>query len=359
MLFWLYWAAKAPLLINIMTSAIEHAGKGNSAAPKSPDALQDRPLVSVIIVSYNTARLLHECIDALRASAAGMRLQIIIVDNASNDGSAELIKRDFADCHLIENTVNVGFGRANNQALEFVEGRYILLLNTDAFVASDTLDKTVAFMEATPECGILGVRLTGRDGELQPAARYFPTPWNLFLKRSGLHRRFIFSGTRLVDSPNWEVDSIRSCDWIPGCYYLVRMQVIDNVGLFDPRYFLYCEEVDHCFAAKRAGWSVMCFPDTTVIHIGGESAKSDGAISASGRQIEALRIESELLYFRKNHGLLAIVMYVFLTAVEDLIGAARCLAKQRSVQGAISHFRHAAFVCSKFRETGWGSKPTR
>jgi len=337
----------------------KHAEKTMAPLPDAPDARHTAPLVSVIVVSYNTAGLLHECIGALRTSAANMRLQIIIVDNASSDGSAELIKKDFPDCHLIENAVNVGFGRANNQALEFVEGRYVLLLNTDAFVAPETLGKTVAFMEAHPECGILGVRLTGRHGDLQPAARYFPTPWNLFLKRSGLHRWPIFSGTRLVDDADWEVHAVRDCDWVPGCYYLVRRQVIENVGLFDPRYFLYCEEVDHCLATKRAGWSVKCFPGTTVIHIGGESAKSDGAISASGRQIEALRIESELLYFRKNHGLRAAATYVLLNAAEDLIGAARSLARRRSAAGAMSHLRHATFVCSRFRATRWGTKPTR
>jgi N-acetylglucosaminyl-diphospho-decaprenol L-rhamnosyltransferase len=320
---------------------------------------QGPPLVSVIIVSYNTKGLLHECMGALCASASEISLQIIFVDNASTDGSAALIKKDFPDCHLIENTVNVGFGRANNQALQFVQARYVLLLNTDAFVAVDTLDKTVAFMNANPECGILGVRLTGRNGELQPAARYFPTPWNLFLKRSGLHRWPAFNRVRLVDDPDWNLNTTRSCDWVPGCYYLVRKEVIDEVGLFDPRYFLYCEEVDHCLATKRSGWSVACFPGTTVIHIGGESAKSDGAISTSGRQIEALRIESELLYFRKNHGLIATVAYVFLTSVEDLIGIARCVVKGRPSIDIYSHLKHAAFVFSKFRETQWGKKPTR
>jgi N-acetylglucosaminyl-diphospho-decaprenol L-rhamnosyltransferase len=342
-----------------MKSFNRDADEGSGNNLDEPNMQRESPLVSVIIVSYNTIGLLHECIAALEISASGIPFQFIIVDNASTDGSAALIKKDFPYCHLIENTVNVGFGRANNQALQFVQGRYVLLLNTDAFVAPDTLGKTIEFMNTNPKCGILGVRLTGRNGELQPSARYFPTPWNLFLKRSGLHRWTVFNRVRLVDDPDWELDTIRSCDWVPGCYYLVAKKVIDEVGLFDPRYFLYCEEVDHCLATKRAGWSVMCFPGTTVVHIGGESAKTDSAITASGRQIEALRIESELLFFRKNHGFSATAFYVFLTGLEDLIGVARCIVKRRPTTDAFSHFKHAAFVFARFRATQWGTKPTR
>jgi N-acetylglucosaminyl-diphospho-decaprenol L-rhamnosyltransferase len=100
------------------------------------------------------------------------------------------------------------------------------------------------FMEVNPCCGVLGVKLVGRDGALQPSCRYFPTPWNVFLAKTGLQR--LFPGTRLVDDMTWDHASVRECDWVPGCYYLIRREVIERVGLFDPRYFLYYEEVDHC-----------------------------------------------------------------------------------------------------------------
>src|SRR6187401_3253695 len=123
--------------------------------------------VTAILVSFNTAGLLHDAISQLQNAARQMSLKI-----------------DFPACTLIVNETNVGFGRANNQALPLVEGRYVLLLNTDAFVSQDTLDKTVAYMDTHPRCGILGVKLLSRDGSLQPCARYFPTPWNLFLART-------------------------------------------------------------------------------------------------------------------------------------------------------------------------------
>jgi len=99
-------------------------------------------------------------------------------------------------------------------------------------------------MDSHPQTGILGVKLLGRDGVLQPSCRYFPTPWNLFLTKTGLNK--LFRNIKLVDDMAWSHDAVRDCDWVPGCYYLIRREVIDQVGLFDPRYFLYYEEVDHC-----------------------------------------------------------------------------------------------------------------
>ncbi|MFZ2986715.1 hypothetical protein, partial [Ideonella sp.] len=211
----------------------------------------------------------------------------------------------------------VGFGRANNLALDRIDTRYILLLNTDAFITPDALKVSLQHMHDHPECGILGARLIGRDGVLQPSCRYFPTPWNTFLSRFGLGR--LFPGTRLVDDMQWDHASVRDCDWVPGCYYLVRKAVIDQVGLFDPRYFLYFEEVDHCLAARKAGWTVSYFPGTSVVHWGGESAGSDGALSTGGRQLEALQCESALLYFRKNLGIAAVGLHLVLESLSALL----------------------------------------
>jgi N-acetylglucosaminyl-diphospho-decaprenol L-rhamnosyltransferase len=313
--------------------------------------------LTVILVNYNTADLLPQALGNLRQAAADLRFSTVIVDNASRDHSVALIRKQFPDCRLIANQDNVGFGRANNQALSLLDGRYLLLLNTDAFVAPDTLEKTVAYMDAHPKCGILGVRLVGRDGELQPSARYFPTPWNLFLQRNGLAR--FFPGARLMDDLSWPHDTVRPCDWVPGCYYLVRREVVEQVGLFDPRYFLYYEEVDHCRAAKRAGWEVVFFPHTSVIHLGGESAKTEGDVTPSGRQIEALQIESELLYFRKNHGLSAVLADVALTVLGDALQVAKRLLKGRRPLAAGAYRNHSRLVLSLLRRTRWGTVPTR
>lgn len=313
--------------------------------------------VSTIIVSYNTASLLHECIGKLRVACQNLRTEIVFVDNASKDHSVEFIQRAFPDCPLIVNSQNVGFGRANNQALASIRGRYVLLLNTDAFIAPTALEQTVAYMDANPRCGILGVRLEGRDGLMQPCCRYFPTPWNFFLQRTGLNR--LFKRVQMVDDMAWAHDAVRACDWVVGCYYLVRKEVIDQIGLFDPKYFLYFEEVDHCFAAKKAGWEVVFYPHTTVLHLGGESAKSDGAITKSGRQLEALQVESELLYFRKNHGLVAVLGNVFLSVLADAINMLKRAFKPGVAVDAKGAWRRMALVCTTFTRTQWATQATR
>ena len=313
--------------------------------------------ISVIIVNYNTEALLPKAIGDLKMAAKNVSLQIICIDNASRDNSVELLKREFSDCQLIANSNNVGFGRANNQALPYLKGRYVLLLNTDAFVSPDTLEKTFAYMEAHPECGILGVKLIGRDDVLQPSARYFPTPWNIFLASTNLSQ--FFKKVQMVDDMNWDHATVKSCDWVPGCYYLIKKEVVNQVGLFDPRYFLYYEEVDHCLATKRAGWQIHYFPDTTVVHIGGESAKSDGAITKSGRQLEALRIESELLYFRKNHGFLMALVDLMLITATDLINPVKRLFTGKRPIGFVDAIAHSFLAWTLFFRTRLGTNPTR
>jgi hypothetical protein len=313
--------------------------------------------ISTIIVSYNTAHLLTKAVSALQAASDGFETEVFIVDNASSDGSVAVIQRNYPQYKLIVNDSNVGFGRANNQALSFATGQYILLLNTDAFVSPDTLRKTIAYMEANPRCGILGVRLEGRDGELQPSARYFPTPLSHFIHRTGMHRWF--KNVQLVDDMGWDHSTVRHCDWVVGCFYLVRRELIEQVGLFDPRYFLYFEEVDHCFAAKRAGWDVVFYPYTTVVHLGGESAKSSGEITKNGRQISALQMESQLLFYRKNHGLGTVLLDVFLSITADFIVAIKSLAKPKSDWEVVSGLRHFNLLITLFIRTRAGSRPTR
>jgi GT2 family glycosyltransferase len=295
--------------------------------------------------------------DAVSKACGSLRLQTIVVDNASRDDSLGVIEREFADAKVIVNATNVGFGRANNQALDHVSGRYVLLLNTDAFVAEDTLRKTVAFMDSHDDCGIVGVRLVGRDGQPQPACRNFPTPWNVFLLRAGLVR--FFPKVRMVDEPLEEGNAPRECDWVPGCYLLIRKSVIDQTALFDPRFFLYCEEVDLCRRVKAAGWKVIYLPDTTVVHLGGESAKSDGALTGSGQQISVLQIESELLYHRKHYGLAGLLAFFMLSGLTDAIHAAKWLLRGGSVRGLRPTRDHAKSSFSLLWRTRFGSRPTR
>ncbi|CAG0963699.1 N-acetylglucosaminyl-diphospho-decaprenol L-rhamnosyltransferase [Methylophilaceae bacterium] len=312
--------------------------------------------ISVILVSYNTAEITKVSLQHLFASKHDLQMEVFIIDNASRDNSVEVIRSAYPEIPLIENKVNVGFGRANNQALPFITGRYVLLLNTDAFVEPDTIAKTVAYMDEHPKCGILGVKLIGENGELQPSCRYFPTPWRIFLHTTGLNR--YFRQVQMVDDMDWGHDSVRQCDWVPGCYYLIRREVIDQVGMFDPLYFMYCEEVDHCYATKKAGWDVTYFP-VPVVHIGGQSAKTDSQISTHGRQIKSLQIESELLYFRKNHGMSGVLAHLFLTTLVDILLVVRNILRMEPMEKLMTYIKNSFFVWKTFFRTNLAKKSTR
>jgi len=313
--------------------------------------------LTTLIINYNTANLLVKCINALRDATSKISNEIFIVDNASKDGSVALLQQDFSDCTLIFNHKNVGFGRANNQCVPLVTGRYVLLLNTDAFVSEDTVEKTIQYMEKNSACGILGVKLVGRDGVLQPSCRYFPNSWSIFLKGMGLQR--FFKKVQLVDDMDWPHNAPRKCDWVPGCYYLIRRELVDQIGLFDPRYFLYYEEVDHCFAAKKLGWEVHFFPDTTVVHLGGESAKSEGNLTSSGKQLSGLQIESELLYFRKNYGCFIVFGHVLLLTLADMINFLKKSVKLKGWRVLRGYFKHSCLVWSLYFKTRLATVPTR
>jgi GT2 family glycosyltransferase len=318
--------------------------------------MSNAPL-DVLVVNYNTASLLQPMFNALRQSTSADQPRYLVVDNASADNSLECLASICPEAILLANGSNVGFGRANNQLIEHLQGKYALLLNTDAFVDADSLSKTLEYMESHPDCGILGVRLVGREGDLQPSCRYFPTPLNVFLSRTGLGR--FFPVVKMVDDMEWDHASVRECDWVPGCYYLIRREVIDQVGLFDPRYFLYYEEVDHCKRTKQAGWKVVYYPHTTVVHIGGESAKSVDKLNAASRQVPRLQIESELLYFRKHHGLLGLAWHMFLVTVGDFILALKALLKGRGRAAIKACWEHARVTWALLRETRLASQPTR
>jgi N-acetylglucosaminyl-diphospho-decaprenol L-rhamnosyltransferase len=291
--------------------------------------MSSAPALTTVIVSYNTRALLDPCLDALAKACAGLgRCDTIVVDNASRDGSPEHVEQHHPDVRLIRSGGNLGFGRANNLALPFFEAPYMLLLNTDAFVGEDSVRAALSLMESRPDCGILGVRLTGRDGDVQPSCRYSPTPCNLFLVRTGLVRHF--PRVRMIDGAEWAPGATTECDWVPGCFYLIRKEVIAQVGLFDPRYFLYYEEVDHCLAARRAGWKVLYTPATTVVHIGGESAKAEAALTTGGRQIDRISMESAMLYFRKNFGLPMLLSHLCLETVGDVYLLLKAVLKRRA-----------------------------
>lgn len=266
------------------------------------------PELSVVIVSYNTREVLRACLNSLFKAAKWVEMEVIVVDNSSRDGSAEMVQQDFPDVQVIASKVNLGFAAGNNLGFEKVRGRYVLLLNPDALLEEDALIRALDHMEANPLAGMGGGRLLGRDGSEQPSARLFPSLLNEILALSGLAARFPKSRFFGRFDRTWDVSGTAiSIDWVPGAFTIIRRSALDQVGNFDERYFLYYEEVDLCRRFKAAGWKIWYWPDIVIRHWGGESSKTvaNEEFSSSGSQLTLWRMRSALMYYRKHHGVLS------------------------------------------------------
>jgi GT2 family glycosyltransferase len=271
------------------------------------DALSEslRPDVSILIVSFNTRAVLRECLESIERESAGLKVEVAILDNNSVDGSPEMVERDFPHVRLVRSHVNLGFGAANNAALEGSRGRYIVLLNSDAFLCPDSLRLAVQHMDDNPQAGLAGGKLVGRDFSWQPSARMFPGLLSDLSVMTGLAARYPKSRIFGYFDRTWADQSVPSeVDWVPGAFSIIRSDVLDKIGFFDPAFFLYSEEVDLCRRIKAAGYQVWYWPDINVIHIGGESSRQVKTLemSSTGAQLVLWRMRSTLLYYRKHHG---------------------------------------------------------
>jgi len=234
----------------------------------------DRSDLSIIIVSFNTHDLLRECLTGVLAEAASLHCEVLVVDNASGDGSAAMVQSEFPEVRLLESRVNLGFGAANNLAFEAARGRFFVLLNSDAFLAPGALRLAVQHMENTPGCALGGGRLVGRDGEAQPSARAFHSLLGDGIVLTGLAAKFPRSRFFGKFDRTWaDQDRICEVDWVPGAFCIIRPEVLREIGTFDPAFFLYYEEVDLCLRFKQAGYRICYWPDVIVTHIGGESSR--------------------------------------------------------------------------------------
>jgi GT2 family glycosyltransferase len=261
--------------------------------------------VSIIIVSFNTRDVLRDCLVSVVEEAKRFCIEILVVDNASKDGSAEMIEREYPQITLLRSSVNLGFGNANNLALRQARGRYFVLLNSDAYFSPGALAMAIRHMDETPECGLGGCRLIGRDGESQPSARCFHSVIGDAIVLSGLAAKFPKSKVLGRFDRTWanELEPAR-VDWVPGAFTILRPEMLARIGEFDPDFFLYYEEVDLCLRFKQAGIPVWYWPDIVVIHIGGESSRQLKSLEFSHRsaQVVLWRMRSTLLYYRKHHG---------------------------------------------------------
>ena len=263
--------------------------------------------LSVLIVTYNSAPLLHACLDSLREQTMAGDFEIILVDNASRDESAAIIRSEYPEVQLIASDVNLGFGNANNKSFAIAKGQYLVLLNPDAELPPDTLECALRHMDENADAGMGGGLLQGTLGEWQPSARLFPSLLNDALTISGLSNRYHDSRFFGRVDRSW-ADPLKAAavDWVPGAFVILRRDLVEQISLFDPRFFLYYEEVDLCRRIHQAGFKVYYWPDLVIAHVGGASSETvdELVFSSSGKQLTLWRMRSQLLYYRKWHGLI-------------------------------------------------------
>lgn len=276
----------------------------NAAKSQAP---QDQPEASLIMLSFNTARLLRQSLARLIDVAREIRAEIIVVDNASHDGSAALVEAEFPEVRLVRAPHNLGFAGGNNLGAQHASGEFLVLVNSDAFIQPGSLASGIERMRQQPQVGLAGGLLIGRDGQPEPSARCFPSPLNDLLSLSGLAARFPRSRFFGRFDRTWaDPEQAAEVDWVPGAFCIIRRAAIEQTGFFDERYFLYYEEVDLCRRLRRAGWTIAYWPDLKAEHWGGESSKtvSGQKVSSHGRQLTLWRMRSGLLYYRCQHGLI-------------------------------------------------------
>ena len=258
--------------------------------------------VSIVIVSWNTRDLLRDCLaSTLGACAAlGRPAEVIVVDNASTDGTSEMVRREFPGVQLVENRQNAGFAAANNQGIRLRRGGHVLLLNPDTKVTPDFLRVLVGFLEANPDVGAVGPRLIDRDGAHQVSCAPLPTLgrelWRL-LHLDALYRVASYPASR------WATRTPQDVECIQGACLLIRGAALDEAGLLDERFFVYTEEVDLCRRLRDRGWRLMWVPAAEIVHYGGQST----------RQVEARMFlelyRTKVQYFRKHAGVTGAAAY--------------------------------------------------
>jgi GT2 family glycosyltransferase len=231
--------------------------------------------LSIVIVNYNVKYFLEQCLHSVRKALHNISCEIFVVDNNSVDGSCAMIRDKFPEVRLIENDENLGFSKANNQAIRLSSGRYILLLNPDTVIEEHTLTKCLDHMENNPATGALGVRMIDGKGNFLPESkRSFPTPRIAFFKIFGFSRLFpksrIFSRYHLG---YLDENKMNEVEVLPGAFMMLRKSALDKVGLLDEDFFMYGEDIDISYRMIRAGYRNIYFPDTTIIHYKGESTR--------------------------------------------------------------------------------------
>jgi GT2 family glycosyltransferase len=270
--------------------------------------------VSIIIVSWNAKKYLLDCLNSLIQRQKEYSQELIVVDNASSDGSAELVEKDFPQVKLIRNEENLGFAKANNIGIRASNARYVCLINSDVILLDHCIEKLIDFMDSHPSTGMIGPKILNPDRSLQPQCQHFPTIWNHLCQTFGFNK--LFPNSALFSEPfmrYWAYNETKKVEVINGCFWIIRREALDKVGLLDEDFFFYGEDIDWCKRFQNAGWEVMFNPNAAAIHFGGASSAN-----APIRFYIELQ-KADLRYWRKHHGRLGYWAYWMIILLRQLV----------------------------------------
>jgi len=263
------------------------------------------PELSIIIVNYNTEKLLMSCLNSIYKNVSDLVFEIIVIDNNSNDSSAEMVKNDFPQIHLIESRKNLGFVKANNLGAQKARGKYILLLNSDTEVTEEGFSAIINFMNSSPDAAIVGGKIFLTNNAIQDSCRRFPTLISEFFNQTTCLVKYFNPFAYKLNMLNFDHNEIIKVDWVTGAYMFIRKSIIDDIGLFDPAIFMYFEDTDFCFRAKKAGYNVYFVPFGKIYHYHGGSSKKILARTV------AYCFLSSIVFFKKKYSLAQTHIYKF------------------------------------------------
>lgn len=297
-------------------------------------------LISAIVVSYNTREMTLRCLEALLADLEGLDHEVWVVDNASSDGSADAIAECCPQVRLIRSDRNLGFGAANNRAMEQAGGDYLLLVNTDAFLQPGAARVLLAYLEEHAKTAVAGPRLLNEDGTLQVSCYRFPSPGRAWLENLWISA-VLPDNVGWGDYRRWAHDRQREVDWVIGACMMVRREAVKVAGGFDEQFFMYAEETDWQRRIRNAGWRVGFTPEAEAVHLGG----------ASGGDLPTLSkgmFDSLDYYTIKNHGLIGLIStrtaMVVGCSMRVLLWSLASLVPSRSARARQKRSLHAALV---------------
>ncbi len=266
--------------------------------------------LSIVIVSWNTKDLLRNCLTSIYDQAFPYDLETWVVDNFSKDGSALMVENDFPQVKLVKNLDNVGFAKANNQAISMAQGEYILLLNPDTILSKDALVNLVDYLKQDPSVGAVGSKLLNADGSLQTSCYPAPTLFREFWRMFYLDKFFALGIYKMA---NWNQLAPHQVDVLMGASLMVRGNLLHKLNGFDESYYIYSEEVDLCYRIRKAGFDIHWVPSSEVTHFGGQSTKQ-----VANKMFLQL-YQSKIQYFRKNYGVLSAIIYKIILLMASMV----------------------------------------